>query len=191
MRKVSLRIRHDESPESPREWDNLGTMVCWHRSYVLGDEQPREDPDEWKDRDNVPDDAVVLPLYLMDHSGVSINTEPFGCRWDSGQVGWIVATVDAIKRYFQVETVTDDTRTKAESVLRVEVAVYDHYLQGNVWGYEVLETETCNLGHEHSEVTDSCWGFIGDSLEETGLSERDMSGEVTRDMLETAWEERE
>ena len=34
-----VKIFHDSAPQSPREWDNLGTMVCWHRKYCLGDEQ--------------------------------------------------------------------------------------------------------------------------------------------------------
>lgn len=33
--------------ESPRGWENLGTMVCWHRNYTLGDEQPKDDPIEF------------------------------------------------------------------------------------------------------------------------------------------------
>lgn len=32
----------DEFPQSPREWDNLGTMACWHRDYLLGDEEPQK-----------------------------------------------------------------------------------------------------------------------------------------------------
>ena len=36
-----IRIMHDECAESPREWDNLGTMVCAHRRYSLGDEGAR------------------------------------------------------------------------------------------------------------------------------------------------------
>lgn len=44
---MKLRIEHDEFPESPRDWDNVGTMVCWHNRYNLGDEQPNEDPEEW------------------------------------------------------------------------------------------------------------------------------------------------
>jgi len=43
-----LKIEHDCDPQSPREWDNLGTMVCWHRNYYLGDEQPSEDPQEYR-----------------------------------------------------------------------------------------------------------------------------------------------
>jgi hypothetical protein len=42
--KRRIRIVHDDSPESPREWDNLGTMVCWHNRYTLGNEQPSRDP---------------------------------------------------------------------------------------------------------------------------------------------------
>ena len=34
-----VRIKRDDYPQNPREWDNLGTMVCGHRRYCLGDEQ--------------------------------------------------------------------------------------------------------------------------------------------------------
>jgi hypothetical protein len=32
-----IKIVFDEDIWSPRDWDNLGTMVCWHRRYKLGD----------------------------------------------------------------------------------------------------------------------------------------------------------
>ena len=35
--KHSLKIWNDEDSESPREWDNLTKMYCWHRRYTLGD----------------------------------------------------------------------------------------------------------------------------------------------------------
>ena len=41
-----FRLVHDDEPQSPREWDNLGTMACWHRRYTLGDEQPSASPIE-------------------------------------------------------------------------------------------------------------------------------------------------
>jgi hypothetical protein len=55
-----IQIDYDDDPQDPREWDNLGTMACWHRKYNLGDEQPKEDVDVfvtqlvgefWKDID--------------------------------------------------------------------------------------------------------------------------------------------
>ena len=39
-------IVRDENPESPRDWDNLGVMCCWHHRYSLGDEQPKCDPED-------------------------------------------------------------------------------------------------------------------------------------------------
>lgn len=42
-----LKIYHDCDAESPREWDNLGTMVCFHRRYDLGDKHHYSDSDEF------------------------------------------------------------------------------------------------------------------------------------------------
>ena len=41
-----IKIFQDEMAENPREWDNLGTMVCFHPDYNLGDIQER-DPNEF------------------------------------------------------------------------------------------------------------------------------------------------
>jgi hypothetical protein len=45
-RVKTIVITRDTLADSPREWDNLGTMYCWHRNYTLGDEQPKCDPNE-------------------------------------------------------------------------------------------------------------------------------------------------
>lgn len=42
-----LKLQRDEYPDDPREWSNLGKMVCFHRRYNLGDEQPGGDPQDW------------------------------------------------------------------------------------------------------------------------------------------------
>jgi len=33
----ALTISYDQSPESPRDWDNFGTFYLWHRGYVSPD----------------------------------------------------------------------------------------------------------------------------------------------------------
>lgn len=56
-----IRIEYDDDPMHPRkDMDNLGTMVCWHGRYELGDEQPRQDPAEF--RSEMPKDVIELPL---------------------------------------------------------------------------------------------------------------------------------
>ena len=48
----------------------------------------------------ISDKYITLPLYLMDHSGLAMQTTSFNDPWDSGQVGWIyVSKEDALKEF--------------------------------------------------------------------------------------------
>lgn len=160
-------ILQDTDPQNPRDpgWqENLGSMVCWHKRYNLGDKHNWEDPNDfsqdlalkntnwsellqyikdghtkdlrlvpegegyqlqyrsafdnnkWADMDGFQitdvlkemytpelidlckDKVAILPLYLYDHSGLTMSTNDFGDRWDSGCVGFIYMDKDtAIK----------------------------------------------------------------------------------------------
>ncbi len=165
MKKFELEIEQDSSPDSPRTWDNLGTMVCFHKRYDLGDKTDyrSEDYDSWDElRQGIIDnegEVFMLPLYLYDHSGITISTRPFNCNWDSGQVGYIFVSKNKVKK----EGIDE---TKVLDYLKGEVETYDQYLTGDVWGYRVYEVETCSLGHEHKVLVDSCWGFFGEEYAE-------------------------
>ena len=96
---------------------------------------------------------IMMPLFLMDHSSLAMRTESFHDPWDSGQVGWIyVSKEDALKE-FGAEKMTGAVRHKAEELLKSEVAVYDSYLRGECYGFEL---------YKNGELSDSCWGFMGD-----------------------------
>ena len=180
--KISIYI--DELVDGPREWENLGKMICWHNRYNLGDEQPREDPQEWlhqlalshteydeidqySDRfnnlENMTDAQlwdilnrhyIFLPLYLYDHSGITMNTSGFHCPWDSGQVGWIYVSLEDVRKEYGKKRVSRQLREKVEEYLKSEVKVYDQYLRGEVYGFVVEDQE--------GEHVNSCWGFYGD-----------------------------
>lgn len=96
---------------------------------------------------------VILPLYLYDHSGITMNTTGFSCPWDSGQVGWIYASKDDILKEYGGKNLTQEKREKAETLLRGEVEYYDHYIRGDCYGFQLYKDD---------EELDSCWGFIGD-----------------------------
>ena len=158
--KYLIEIYPDSDTDSPRTWDNLGTMVCFHRRYDLGDKHDYDSGDYsgWEKmkeaiikQENV---HTILPLYLYDHSGITISTGPFSCNWDSGQVGWIFVSKDKVKK----EGIDE---TKVGEYLKGEVETYDQYIRGDVYGYRIYEVTTCNLGHDHEEDLDSCWGFYG------------------------------
>lgn len=194
-RGYKIDIVADDVTESPREWDNVGKMVCQHRRYVLGDEQYEnsyanswtewfayyvlenystgldlkcydtfgyfEEEEEiekvWK---WIEKNMIVMPLFLYDHSGISISTSK-SCRWDSGQVGFMYITKrDAVvksgNKYF-----TKALEEKTIACLESELKTYDTYLRGDVYGYRILDKEGNDI--------DSCWGFYGYDHEKSGL----------------------
>jgi hypothetical protein len=155
----TLVVLHDEDPPDPREWDNLGTMVTFHRRYQIGDKH-NFSQDELMELVNR-DDVVSLPIYLMDHSGLSLRTGSFGDPWDSGQIGYIFVTYEKLMREFSVTEVTDEIVEKALANLESEVKVMDQYLRGDVYGYKLFSAE--------GDKEDSCWGFYGDDPKENGM----------------------
>ena len=116
-----------EEVSNPRvDCKNLGTMVCFHRRYSLGDKhsfKTTEDLDKFLKRKNI---VAFLPLYLYDHSGITMATTPFHCKWDSGKVGYIYAT-RATARKMGVDPESVD---EIKNQLISEVKAYDEYLVG-------------------------------------------------------------
>lgn len=154
---LKVTILHDMDPESPRDWDNVGTMICSHRGYTLGDEQfDPSDFDGWEDlKKHLVEErgaVIILPLSLYDHSGISMFIPGDGRyrqheAWDSGQVGFIFATEEDIKH-------CGLDKELAEKQLRGEVFTYNQFLEGDVYGFKVEDERT-------GEEIDSCWGIFG------------------------------
>lgn len=156
-------IYPDLNPENPREFaEPFGHMVCWHRRYDLGDKHNFDSPSDFivaqcekycpdmiaEDRSftemvdalqDVPA-FIILPLYLYDHSGLSISTRSFNDPWDSGQVGWIYATPDDLRETFMREPTEQDI-WNALPTLRQEVHEYDLYLNGFAYCFELYEND--------------------------------------------------
>jgi hypothetical protein len=160
MKKYSYKIEQDENPDSPREWDNITTMVCFHNRYNIGDKHDYKSDDfsGWdKLREQIESDHKVLairPLYMYDHSGITISTSSFSCRFDSGQIGWVFVTLKQLKLICG-----EEESFRLNEIIDSEVETYDNYLRGEVFRYEVIESETCSLGHEHNNVVASCGGY--------------------------------
>lgn len=260
--RYTLCVHYDEYAESPRKWDNLGRMICFHSRYSLGDKHDYRDPidflrdayahaisdngkalvrylksgkahgayleynrstHEWdlhectylrtvlghsepgweitksapksQLRDdgwfwdymlesltesdlvellNALPDCVLLPLYLYDHGGITMNTGGFSCPWDSGQVGWIFADGNAIRKEYG--NTTRKSVATATNVLEGEVSVYDDFIRGNCWYFRL---------YENGEEVDSCGGFLGD-VEKCGLDDC-LPDEATHLIGELEW----
>ena len=152
--KYKIEVIQDDSPRSPREDDNLGTMVCFHRHYNLGDKHDFDvngfNQFVRENKKNI----IILPLYLYDHSGITMNTIGFSCPWDSGKVGFIYITKEKARKEFSWVRITKKRLEKIEGYLKGEVETYDQYLTGDVYGYRITDTT-------NDEEVDSCWGYYG------------------------------
>lgn len=157
------------------ELDRRGVYAA-NPDMVSIDEQLNDLPDAESEMawlmERVQRHHIILPLYLYDHSGLTMSTAPFGCRWDSGQVGWIFVTHDRAKREMLVDELTDEVIAQVEEILRGEVEVYDQYLRGDVYHFVLEELHGCDDPNCHHNVTlDSCSGFYGTDWEENGLAD--------------------
>lgn len=174
-----LEIYYDTHPQNPREWSNLGTMVCFHGRYSLGDSHPyrASDYSSWEEvKKAIEKDynvAVILPIYLYDHSGLALSTSPFSCPWDSGQVGWIYTTKEKLREEYGVKYVTKKIKERAVSALKNELEVYSNFINGEVFGYVLKD--------EKGEEVDSCWGFYGLNFKTNGIA--DYVGSMWRELL--------
>ena len=166
----TIEIEQDPNPMNPRtEYDNLGTMICCHKRYNLGDKHSykHSDYNSWDEFINAVEKnegpIVWLPIYMYDHSGITINTTGFSCPWDSGQLGFIYITKEKVRKEYGWKVISKKRLEKIKEYLRGEVETYDDFITGSVYGYEVKDAK--------GEEVDSCWGFFGSDHEKSGLME--------------------
>lgn len=188
-----LVVDSDDDADSPREYESdYSHMYCWHPRYRLGDKHDYYSPmdflfeiaDEYMNVDVIPedtsletlfnivkksDDIVLLPLYLYDHSGITMSTCDFGDRWDSGQVGWIWCTKKEFDERTASTTNLSEWKRTAMEFLKSEVKDYSNYLEGNTYLYELYELNA--NGETGEESIECCGGFLGDTYEYNGLLE--------------------
>lgn len=165
-----LKIIQDFDPINPREDDNLGHMVCFHRDYNLGDKHDWEtEYGATKFSEYVKivreEGGIALPLYLYDHSGLAMRTGRFAedsGGWDTSMVGYIYITKEEIEKEYG--SADEEVIRRVENYLRAEVETYSQFLEGDVWGFD-WEKKKDNT------IEDSCWGFYGSNVKENGMWE--------------------
>lgn len=177
---ATLEIIQDDSPMTPRDWDNHGIVAVFHRNYDFGDNKKKipfsyDDFDSWAGmRKYIEKDlkaVVCLPIYMYDHSGITINTTGFSCGWDSGQVGFIYCTKEKLVAMGNLKStkhrVSPKLKADVEKWLISEIETLDQYLTGDVYGFKYYRDK--DMFKEQDEVDDSCWGFYGSDIRENGI----------------------
>lgn len=159
-------ITRDNDPIDPRGNDHLGTMAFFHNRYDLGDKDHGIKCDDYKSWTEMEkaliqnhDAYMVIPVYMYDHSGITISAGGFShidsARWDWGQIGFIfISREKVLKEYNKLGKKTRDT---VRGVLLAEIEEYDLYLTGEGYGViaEMYNDDKVQIDDE------SVWGYLG------------------------------
>jgi hypothetical protein len=147
MKLVEMDLeRCDKNGYYTQQWEDF--------VYDLENDEPSARAKAWK---MLSDRWIILPLYLYDHSGLSISTSrngwPFNCPWDTSTIGWIYVTKEKVRDEYGWKRITSKRHERIVEYLRGEVATYNQYLSGDVW-YYVIEDDD-------GEYLDSLGGLFG------------------------------
>ena len=123
----------------------------------------------------------IQKVWAYEHSGITISTgtdqNPYNDQFDSGWLGFAFITKqDIITNWPDCD---DNWKEKAANIINATVEEYDTYLNGDVYGYNLYETKLSNADANQDdtdkepdwEQTESCWGFIGTDIIQSGLAE--------------------
>jgi len=156
---LTLEISYAEYTDSPREWDNIGILALKHRRYNLSNEidvnmNEFDYIDELEEYINENYDVVMmLGVSMYDHSGVSLSLCDYKNHvggWDSSLIGLIfIERNEIFKEYY-----SDETEEELKNILQNEINLYDKYLNGEVYQYNVYD--------DKDNILDSCSGYYSE-----------------------------
>ena len=179
----------DDSPESPRVWDNWSIMALTHKRYDLGD---KNIPFNFKDFDSFKavehhikknyDPLVIFPVSMYEHSSVVLSlsaaTNSGYEAFDTSNVGFAYITQKRLDEFGSSQGFGDgilDDETDEQYKLRLkryieqELKVYNDYLNGEVYRFKLIEKQSCNLHYSHDIEHDSLSGFYGSDYTTNGI----------------------
>lgn len=106
----------------------------------------------------------MKPVYMLDHSSITLSTTPFSNHYDSGLIGFAFVFKNDMVEAGIIQKNDDVWRKKASAVIDSEIDEYNQYLEGDVYGYTELEYFRGDW-----KETDFCWGFFGDDPRKNGM----------------------
>ena len=184
IKKVTLKngdtveIYQSEGGNPRTEWDNFSHVILFGNYRHLGDKHDITLSDDFESRHDFiergaeqvakqfKDVAIILPVHVYEHSGIALSTSmsgQFGCRWDSGTAGFVVVTKEDIRENWGIKRVTQKHIDHARRLMIGEIEVLSHYANGDVYGYSIEDEEGNHI--------DSCGGFYGWDLKESGMAD--------------------
>jgi len=155
-----LELVPDDNPLNPREDDNICKIISLHKNYY-GDKHNYKTYDYNNLEELIAaikkgeDASIVVPLYFYEHGGIIVRTSPFNDRFDSGMFGFAVVSKETIRKNYDVKRISAKSIQQARSSVEVEIEMYSQYINGDIYGFKVIDKDGCVLedgyGYYNSE----------------------------------------
>jgi hypothetical protein len=143
--RLTIKSENDDSSSHScsSNKNNLGSILCWHKYYDLGEmhsfSRPKDLFKTYKRKQ-----IIFLPVYLQDYPELKIQTEPFLSKKYSGQIGYIIALKKEIKKACGKKL----DKKEVLKILDEEVTNYSHELIGTVYSFKLERKNKSNSWYE-------------------------------------------
>ena len=187
-KQLIVTIDEDEWFESPREWENLGTLYTWEgggysspdkHNYsdgleflgsIIGEELIEKIHDKYNNNSEFFEDIskrmdklgyILYPVSKHDHSLVKYFLG-VSSGWDTGTVGVIFAEKKKICEWFNTKKVTQKVREKVSQNFESELEIYTDYANG----YGIYSVEIEKFSGEQVEICGGCYKPDHDTIDQ-------------------------
>lgn len=172
---VKIEILMATDVENPRNWGTESSLVtALRRHHIIGDKRVSNDAElpegyssildafiqHLKEKQLTINDVTYLPVYAYIHSGMTIATTPYNCRFDSGQAGYIYLSNKQAREQLGVKRLSRANKDAIHQQLIDEIALLDSYICDEVYTFTI-----------DGEYPDEAGDFYGADIKESGLIE--------------------
>ena len=187
QKQTTVTVDYDEWFESPREWENLGTLYTWESGYyspdrhnysdvleflgeILGETLVEKIHNKYTDTGSFMDDItkrmdklgyILYPVSKYEHSGVQYFLG-VSSGWDTGTVGVIFAEKKKIYDWFGVKKLNKQVRDNVITNFEWELETYTDYANND--GMDCVEIE--DFAGEQIEICGGFYKYDHDTIEQ-------------------------
>lgn len=157
---LRIEIYQDEDAKNPRkEFTHVGTLLCVDAFQFDDERKDRGIEDINKRVKELPEGSEVLTVCINSNGDFIASPSVEHRRF----VGVIYATPNTLAEH----GISPET---AKTVFEQELIEFNHYCNGEVYGYIKYKKEICEkCKHVELQEIDSCWGFYGYDWHANGL----------------------
>ena len=149
-----LKIKKEDSPSSPREQENLGSLYCLSNDPRIGDSHQYSTSEDLIDLAN--QNPVAFLVSRESTKPFNLKIQGFMGRWSVDAIGIIYADRDVVLDYFG--DISEDSIETTRRILTSEINIYNQYLQNSIYKYELYSLD--EDGYQ-GDLIDSSRGFYG------------------------------